>query len=190
MDKRSNGLMILVIILTISVLGLGGYLIYDKAFSKEEKVETQNNSNDNVKGQNEINEVNNTKAENTEVKTIQCISPFNHQYGAGMNSLTYYYKNQELTKLDLKVVYNFENETTAKSMVNNSLMTDCDKKECKTVQQGALILKSLTIDYSNSSDINNFKEYKNITISDLLNNNISENNITNNQNSVCVEITE
>lgn len=46
MDRKNKGLIVLVIILTILVLGLGGYIVYDKVLSKNNDTNINNNDND------------------------------------------------------------------------------------------------------------------------------------------------
>lgn len=60
-QKNSKGLIVLVIILTILVLGLGGYLVYDKVLSKTIKSDFSQNQNDSTE----------TKAKNNTISSIE-----------------------------------------------------------------------------------------------------------------------
>lgn len=50
MDRKNKALIVLVIILTVLVLGLGGYIVYDKVLSKNNDTDINNNNsnNDNI----------------------------------------------------------------------------------------------------------------------------------------------
>lgn len=50
MEKKNTGLIILIIVLSILVVGLGGYIVYDKVFTKEkEEVSTKNETKEEAK---------------------------------------------------------------------------------------------------------------------------------------------
>lgn len=50
MDRKNKGLIVLVIILTVLVLGLGGYIVYDNVLSKnnDTDINSNNSNNDNI----------------------------------------------------------------------------------------------------------------------------------------------
>ena len=48
MEKKNTGLIVLVIILSLLVLGLGGYIVYDKVLSKENTSKDVQEVNDNI----------------------------------------------------------------------------------------------------------------------------------------------
>jgi len=46
MEKKKNNLILIVIVLTVLVLGLGGFIVYDKVFNNEDKNVVNNNGLD------------------------------------------------------------------------------------------------------------------------------------------------
>ena len=191
MESKNNGLVIALVIFVIISIGLGGFICYDKMSSSKKESSGNENTGNSITEKTEDSTTNSdSDVVSSEEKIINCTNVFNQQYGEGTNSLTYYYQNQELKKMEVETIYNFDNEERAKSMSNTSLLQLCDKKKCTTIQKNTLVSKSLTIDFTNSDDLSKFQSYKNISISDLLNNSISDNDITNNQNSVCKEISK
>lgn len=53
MEKKNTGLVVLVVVLALLVVGLGGFIIYDKALSKDNKItENDNNKNENINDNN------------------------------------------------------------------------------------------------------------------------------------------
>lgn len=191
MENKNKGLIITLVLFGLVILGLVGFICYDKGvFGKKESSGNENTGNSITEKVEDNTTNSDSDVVSSEEKIINCTNVFNHQYGEGTSSLTYYYQNQELKKMEVETIYKFDNEERAKSMANTSLIQLCDKKNCVTTQKNTLVSKSLTIDFTNSDDLNKFQSYKNISISDLLNNSISENDITNNQNSVCKEISK
>lgn len=67
MEKKNTGLIVLVIILSILVVGLGTIVIYDKALSKENSKNVINNNNEN-NSNNEINNENQNPIKNNNIK--------------------------------------------------------------------------------------------------------------------------
>lgn len=55
MEKKNTGLIVLIVVLSIAVLGLGGFIIYDKVLNNDSK----NNSNEINKEDNENKNENN-----------------------------------------------------------------------------------------------------------------------------------
>ena len=53
--KSSKGLTILIIVLIVCVLGLGGYIVYDKVLSKNKEIENNNNTPSTTKKEENIN---------------------------------------------------------------------------------------------------------------------------------------
>ncbi|MBQ7140976.1 MAG: hypothetical protein IJO32_05680 [Bacilli bacterium] len=62
MEKKNTGLIVLVVVLSIAVLGLGGFIVYDKVLKSEKednnKIETNNNQ---MNQSNNINKLDDTK---------------------------------------------------------------------------------------------------------------------------------
>ena len=77
MEKKNTGLIVLVIILSLLVVGLGGFIIYDKVFSN--KVEnTKDESNNVITENNQINQKENNNSSSVEnTNDYDCISQNN-----------------------------------------------------------------------------------------------------------------
>lgn len=66
MEKKNTGLIVLVVILSLLVVGLGGYIVYDKVLSKEDSnINNDVKDNDNIQNNTDNNENNNTSNDNT-----------------------------------------------------------------------------------------------------------------------------
>ena len=66
MEKKNTGLIVLVVILSLLVVGLGGYIVYDKVLSKEDSnINNGVKDNDNIQNNTDNNENNNTSNDNT-----------------------------------------------------------------------------------------------------------------------------
>ena len=63
MEKKNTGLIVLVIVLCLLVVGLGGYIVYDKMLDKNINDSDNKGKNDNIidkNGKNEVAKINET----------------------------------------------------------------------------------------------------------------------------------
>ena len=57
MEKKNTGLIVLVVVLSLLVVGLGGYIVYDKMLDKNINDSDNKGKNDNIIDKNDKNEV-------------------------------------------------------------------------------------------------------------------------------------
>ena len=63
MEKKNTGLIVLVVVLSLLVVGLGGYIVYDKMLDKSVNDTDNKGKNDNIidkNGKNEVAKINET----------------------------------------------------------------------------------------------------------------------------------
>ncbi len=75
-EQKNTGMLVTIIILVIAVLGLGGYLVYDKVIEKDEpKVDNTQETDENVQNENTDNDnvVENENSNNVENNNTQII---------------------------------------------------------------------------------------------------------------------
>ena len=91
-EKKNNGLIVLVIILSLLVLGLGGYIFYDKVYN-EEDIDTNEINND-INESDIFVDNDNTSAFDLEIKSIDSVeiivdSPNSKLFVRGTMNLLY-----------------------------------------------------------------------------------------------------
>ena len=121
MEKKNTGLIILVIILSLLVVGLGGFIVYDKVLFDDriednkinnENVNGDNLSNDKIENNNQQNITNNSEKDNNSTDAIQGIDDGGTLVGSFQNyDLDNVKKDTKLTELrcDKKTTMYIEN---------------------------------------------------------------------------------
>ena len=99
MERKNNGLMVLVIILSILVVGLGGYIIYDKVINVGE-------NNDKVVDNDNIKENNNDNVENDAERSAALKSYYSKYSGK------YVYGKQTCTDAEIEEIFNNDSDGT------------------------------------------------------------------------------
>lgn len=87
--KNNNGLIVIIVLMAICMLGLGGYIVYDKVFAKEVDVEI-------VKDNNDDNNKNKVMTDQEALKIAKDIYEKSYaQIADGMNILVHDYVNEK-----------------------------------------------------------------------------------------------
>lgn len=102
MEKKNTGLIVLVIILSLLVVGLSGFIVYDKVLSNNEVENNDNNINDTTNN-NEVNNNTDTNNNNDIVNDNDLLNQYKDKITNGI-----WYKNG--------TVFSFRNEKTAFSI--------------------------------------------------------------------------
>lgn len=177
---------IIITILAILVLGLGGYLVYDKVFA--------GNNNNVIK--NNQDEINNEGQKNDEIikeenlRTFKCFEEIGAQFGFETELSTFVFENEKLKKINIQGVLFFDGvELTGNEYKENKYLLNnfCALKECVSIQKNYTLYREININFANSEDLNKFSQYKNININQVLNNGIVGNDLEN-ANASCYEV--
>ena len=165
---------IIITILAILVLGLGGYLVYDKVIDVNNNDVTQNNQA--IPGEN--------------LRTFKCFKEVGGQFGFETELSTFVFENNKLKMINLEGVLFFDGvEVIGNEYKENKYLLNnfCTLKECVSIQKNYTLYREINIDFANSEDLNKFSQYKNININQVLNNGIVGNDLEN-ANASCYEV--
>ena len=164
-QNSNKSIIILLVILIVIVLGLSGYLVYDKLISKEESkitdMQNQENIQTNTDMKNNINEDNNTNNSSNNYKTGDNI---NQQ---DLNTIGEYF-NKSGANAFLVIPYNSISEINMKSLLKESNIGVDGQEYCDLISycEGGL----LRVDKGNLEEY--LKKYTGKSISDFSMNSI------------------
>lgn len=181
-NKRNVLIIVLVIIIAILCLVIG-WLLGCKFADKENEI--LNDSN-NTEEKEEVKEID----EDTDLtQIINCTGTFAHQYGEATQEKKYIFNNNVLVSIESITKYDFGTEELAKNI--NNKMNYCgiydSTIECNSANEAQYVNINIKISKENLNNLSEYTKYKNLTVNDILNNNITDNNIFNNQEMTCLE---
>lgn len=183
MENKKTGLVIVLVIIIAVLCLVIGWLLGSKFADKESEILT-NSNNTEEKEEKKDNE------ENNDLKQIiNCTGTFSHQYGEATQEKKYIFNNNVLVSLESIIKYDFGTEELAKNM--NNKMNSCgiydSSIECNSVSNAQYVNIDIKINEENLNNISEYTKYKNLNVNDILNKNITDNNIFNNQEMTCSE---
>lgn len=183
MENKKTGLIIVLIIVIAVLCVVIGWLLGSKFADKESEILTNsNNAEGKVEGKD-------NQEDNDLKQIINCTGTIAHQYGEATQEKNYIFNNNKLIGIESKTKYDFGTEEFAKNM--NNKMNSCSifdsSIECNSINDTQYVNVNIKINEENLNNISEYIKYKSLTVNDILNNNISDNNIFNNQNMICTE---
>lgn len=141
MKKNNKGLIITIVILSILLTGLSGYLVYEKFFNKNEVQEDTTNEKDK-------SEANNSTTEEEELPNYhniynvveELVINNNHTMHCGVGNSDYFYSHNsiDVTNMDYDVLMSMVMTRYLKSNGINSLDVNTYYKENKYINSGDL----------------------------------------------------
>jgi len=183
MENKKNGLVIVLVIIIAVLCLVIGWLLGTKFADKENGI--LNNSNNSE----EKEEIKESKEDNDLTQIINCTGTFAHQYGEATQEKKYIFNNNKLVGVESISKYDFGTEEFAKNM--NTKMNSCgifdSSIECNSINDTQYVNVNVKISEENLNNISEYAKYKNLTVNDILNNNITDNSIFNNQDMTCTE---
>jgi len=177
---------IIITVLVILVLGLSGYLVYDKVIVGNNNSVTQNKQDEVNKEEQNADEI--VKEEN--LRTFKCFKESGGQFGFETELSTFVFENEKLKTINIEGVLFFDGvEVTGNEYKENKYLLNnfCALKECVSIQKNYTLYREINIDFDNSEDLNNFSQYKDININQVLNSGIVGNDLDN-TNANCYEV--
>lgn len=145
MEKNNRRLIVLVIILSLLVFGLGGFIVYDKILT-DKKIDNNNENSNNDNSNNEVNNNINTDTNNN--------SQDKQEYVGFINPLEHV-EIEESIKLKLIEVFEFVYDYNKSKFYGNYCVGDTDKNDTINPPSGSDSMHKYNIA---STEYSSFKE--------------------------------
>jgi len=182
MKKKNTGLIVLVIVLSLLVVGLGGFIIYDKVLNKNNEVIEKNNNSAEEKNENNIDE-NLDKVFEISKDTIQELASdtslnLNTEFSNVDHAVGLY--NDDFVSLSInennKLILKYNGKSSIVHNMDEDIVMLYSSVSCQLSSSIVLILTNKGNIYSfDNSDIN---DVNSVVYSDILDNINNEKSIT------------
>ena len=178
MENKKNGLVIVLVVIIAVLCLIIGWLLGNKFSDKENEI---------------LDDLNNTETKQEEqekdlTQIINCTGTSAFQYGEISEIKKYIFNNNVFAGIEVTLKYDFGTEDLAKSWKDETLCGGVDSSaECNFVQDSQYVNVNIKINEDNLNNVLDYTKYKSLTIDDILNNNVTANDIFNNENMTCVK---